>query len=118
MQFASTTPRGKLQLLEIQLSDGMTPFPLKSDRTSERQQMNSRAIILSLAFPILCGSFQSAAQETGPATLERSREGLAPLGTLERGTRILGAPVFDSQQTQLGSVAELALDLQNGRVVE
>jgi hyperosmotically inducible periplasmic protein len=89
-----------------------------------------------IAIASLCGALPALAQKTsvnGDATtnynngstnyISRDRDELQSrnpehLGDLERAKNILGAEIKDSQDHRLAKVKDLAIDLQNGRIVE
>jgi len=84
--------------------------------------MKTKLVSSSLAIAALCGSLHSLAQPTMTDSPSRDRNeyenSQRRLGKLEKASQIIGMEVKDSQDQKLGKVKDLAIDLQNGRIVE
>jgi len=61
---------------------------------------------------------ESVTAEDVPREHAASQEGHFPLLNLEKATRVIGAEIRDAQNQKLGKIKDLAIDLQNGRIVE
>ncbi len=84
--------------------------------------MKTKRKLSGIMIAALCGTLQAIAQ---PATSEnpsperdRLREGQYRLGKLEKADKIIGMEIKDARDEKLGAVKDLAIDLQNGRIVE
>ncbi len=77
---------------------------------------------LSLAIVAACGTLQTWAQPTTTYETSRDREtwpgGRYHLGRLEKASKVIGTEIKGSQGEKLGKVKDLAIDLENGRIVE
>jgi sporulation protein YlmC with PRC-barrel domain len=100
-----------------------THFSKKETVFMKVNKINTR---ISGAFTIiLCGTFPLFGQHAATNDVNSPRSDykynqdvLPPLGQLEKASHIIGLEVTDAQNQRLGRVKDLALDLQNGRLVE
>jgi sporulation protein YlmC with PRC-barrel domain len=85
----------------------------------EKHPMISKLIFASTLVYALCGCPKTSAQTNQPDG-QRDHQDIAniPTGAGEKGSKILGIRIKDSEDEKLGKVDDLAVDLQNGRIVE
>ena len=76
----------------------------------------------SIVIAAVCGTMQALAQQTATDDHSLSHDGSQNsryhLGKMEKANKIIGMEIKDSQEQKLGKVKDLAVDMQNGRVVE
>jgi sporulation protein YlmC with PRC-barrel domain len=91
-------------------------------RESNLNMMIKKISVVGFVIAIAGGTFSVTAQPI--ATDETPRENLSAqnlhyhLGTLEKVNKVIGTEVRDANNQKLGKIKDLAIDLQNGRIVE
>jgi len=84
--------------------------------------MKTKLGISSVIFAAVCGTMQASAQQTAidvhSSGSDQYQNRPYHLGKLEKANKIMGMEIKDSQNQKLGKVEDLAVDLQNGRIVE
>jgi sporulation protein YlmC with PRC-barrel domain len=76
--------------------------------------MKNKFGISGVLVAALCGTLQGSVQATATDSAVNNDQP----GKFERADKIIGREVTDSQNQKLGRVKDLAVDLQNGRIVE
>jgi sporulation protein YlmC with PRC-barrel domain len=71
--------------------------------------------ISTVVLAAVCGTLQAADSSTTPDSQNQSQW---QNGKLERADKIIGREIKDAQDQRIGRVKDLAVDLQNGRIVE
>jgi sporulation protein YlmC with PRC-barrel domain len=66
----------------------------------------------------LCGTLHAADQTTTTPDSQNQWQNEHQLGKPERADKIIGREIKDAQDQKIGHVKDLAVDLQNGRIVE
>ena len=82
--------------------------------------MKIKISLAMIVLAALCGSSNASPQPAGNDDHSRDRDEWSRnhLGKLERASKIIGMEIKDAQDERLGKVKDLAIDLQNGRIVE